>query len=105
MSKTYDLSLKGLFKNPPVNLLRLVLGIEIDPKKVKFLDVKLPKLVEREADLLMEYEGQIYHIEFQSTDDPRMALRMLHYTSASWKNTIKNPSKRLSMSVRNPLEE
>jgi len=33
--KTYDLSLKGLFKDPPVNLLKLVLGIEIDPKKVK----------------------------------------------------------------------
>jgi len=77
--KTYNLSLKGLFKDPPVNLLKLILGVEIDPKKVKFLDVKLPKLVEREADLLMEYEGQIYHIEFQSTDDPRMALRMLHY--------------------------
>jgi len=79
MSKTYDLSLKGLFKDPPVNLLKLILGVEIDPKKVKFLDVKLPKLVEREADLLMEYEGQIYHIEFQSTDDPRMALRMFYY--------------------------
>jgi len=33
MPKTYDLSLKGLFKDPPVNLLKLVLGIEIDPKK------------------------------------------------------------------------
>jgi len=79
MPKTYDLSLKGLFKDPPVNLLKLVLGIEIDPEKVKFLDVKLPKLVEREADLLMEYKGNIYHIEFQSTDDPKMALRMLYY--------------------------
>jgi len=79
MSKTYDPSLKGLFKDPPVNLLKLVLGVEIGPQKVKFLDVKLPKLVEREADLLMEYEGQIYHIEFQSTDDPKMVLRMFYY--------------------------
>ena len=78
-AKTYDLSLKGLFKDPPVNLLKLILGVEIDPKKVKFFDAKLPKLVEREADLLMEYEGQIYHIEFQSTDDPKMVLRMLYY--------------------------
>jgi len=37
-AKTYDLSLKGLFKDPPVNLLKLILGVEIDPKRVKFLD-------------------------------------------------------------------
>jgi len=79
MAKTYDINLRGLFKDPPVNLLRLVFGVEIDPKRVRFLDVKLPKLFEREADLLMEFEGNIYHIELQSTDDPSMAYRMLYY--------------------------
>jgi len=53
--------------------------VEIEPKKVRFLDVKLPKLGEREADLLMEYKGDIYHIEFQSINDSKKGLRMLYY--------------------------
>jgi hypothetical protein len=79
MSKTYDIPLRRLIKDIPQNFLYLVFGIEIDPKEVRFLDVKLPKLFEREADLVLEYRGEIYHLEIQTTDDPKMPLRMLHY--------------------------
>ena len=78
MSKTYDIPLRKLFKTIPVRFLEL-LGVFVDPNKVKFLDVKLPKLFEREADLVFEYQGNIYHIEIQSVDDPKMAYRMLYY--------------------------
>jgi hypothetical protein len=52
MGKTYDIPLRRLIKDIPQNFLRLVFGIEINPKEVKFLNVKLPKLFEREGDLV-----------------------------------------------------
>ena len=62
----------------PVRFLEL-LGISVDPQKVRFLDVKLSKLFEREADLVFEHQGNIYHIEIQSIDDPKMVYRMVCY--------------------------
>jgi len=59
--------------------LSLVFNRAFDPQGVRFLDVKLPKLFEREADLVVEYEGEIYHLELQSTDDSKMGLRTLYY--------------------------
>jgi len=76
--KTYDIPLRKLLKDLPTQFLNLI-GISVDPHKVKFLDVKLPKLFEREADLVFEHQGNIYHIEIQSVDDPKMADRMLYY--------------------------
>jgi predicted transposase/invertase (TIGR01784 family) len=91
MGKTYDIPLRKLIKNVPINFLRLVFGTEFNPQRVKFLDVKLPKLFEKEADLVLEYEGEIYHLEVQSTDDPKMPLRMLHYYALILENYGKEP--------------
>lgn len=63
MVKTYDILLRKLFKDVPVNFLKLVFGKEFKTDEVKFLDVKLSKLFEREADLVFEYEGEIYRIQ------------------------------------------
>ncbi len=79
MSKTYDIPLRRLIKDIPVNFLGLIFNQTFDPKEARFLDVKLPKLFEREADLIVEHKGEIYHLELQSTDDPKMGLRMLYY--------------------------
>jgi len=79
MSKTYDISLRRLIKDIPINFLGLVFNQTFDPKELRFLDIKLPKLFEREADLIVEHKGEIYHLELQSTDDPKMGLRMLYY--------------------------
>jgi hypothetical protein len=91
MGKTYDIPLRDLIKDIHVNFLRLVFGKKFNPREVKFLDVKLPKLFEREADLVLEYEGEIYHLEVQSTDDPKMVLRMLHYYALILENYEKEP--------------
>ena len=60
--KTSDIPLRKLLKELPTKFLNL-LGIYVNQQKVKFLDVKLPKLFEREADLVFEHQGNIYHIE------------------------------------------
>ena len=88
--KTYDIPLRKLLKELPVQFLKL-LGISIDPKKSKLLDVKLPKLFEREADLVFEHQGNIYHIEIQSVDDPKMIYRMLHYNLLIRENYGRKP--------------
>jgi hypothetical protein len=95
MGRTYDIPLRDLVKDIPVNFLRLVFEREFNPKGVKFLDVKLPRLFEREADLILEYKGEIYHLEVQSTDDPKMGLRMLHYYALILENYGKEPFKEI----------
>jgi len=40
---------------------------------------------------VFEHRGEIYHLEIQSTDDPKMALRMLHYYGLIVENYQKAP--------------
>jgi len=91
MGKTYDIPLRKLLKDVPVNFLKLAFGKEFDGTRIRFLDVKLPKLFEREADLVFEYEGEIYHLEIQTKEDPKMGLRMLYYYALILENYGKVP--------------
>ncbi|GAB6066238.1 Rpn family recombination-promoting nuclease/putative transposase [Aquifex pyrophilus] len=91
MAKKYDIPLRKLFKELPPALFRLAFGTSIDPQKAKLLDVKLPKLFEREADLVVEFQNEIYHLEIQSTDDPNMHLRMAYYFLLIYENYKKIP--------------
>ncbi|GAB6066231.1 hypothetical protein JCM9492_13240 [Aquifex pyrophilus] len=68
MTKKYDVPLRKLFKELPPALFRIAFGTSIDPQKANLLDVKLPKLFEREPDLVVEFQNEIYHLEIQSTD-------------------------------------
>jgi predicted transposase YdaD len=104
MGKTYDIPLRDLVKDIPVNFLRLVFGKEFNSKGVKFLDVKLPRLFEREADLILEYKDEIYHLEVQSTDDPKMGLRMLHYYALILENYGKEPYQAVVYVGERPLK-
>jgi len=104
MSKTYDIPLRRLIKDIPVNFLRLVFNKSFDPNKAKFLDVKLPKLFEREADLIVEHKGEIYHLELQSTDDPKMGLRMLYYHLLILENYGKTPHQAVVYVGEKPLK-
>ena len=104
MSKTYDISLRRLIKDIPVNFLRLVFNKSFDPNEARFLDVKLPKLFEREADLIVEYKGEIYHLELQSTDDPKMGLRMLYYHLLILENYGKIPHQAVVYVGEKPLK-
>jgi len=104
MTKTYDIPLRRLIKDIPVNFLSLIFNQPFDPKEARFLDVKLPKLFEREADLIVEHEGEIYHLELQSTDDPKMGLRMLYYHLLILENYGKIPHQAVVYVGEKPLK-
>jgi len=91
MGKTYDIPLRKLLKDVPINFLKLAFGKAFDGTKIRFLDVKLPKLFEKEADLVFEYEREIYHLEIQTKEDTEMGLRMLYYYALILENYGKVP--------------
>ena len=66
--KIYDKTIRSLLKGIPTTFLNLLTGKPISKEKIKLLDVKLQKVLEREADLIIEdtETGEIYHVEFQS---------------------------------------
>ena len=105
MPKFYDIPLRKLVKDIPVNFLKLVFGKDFKNSEVKFLDVKLSKLFEREADLIIETKGEIYHLEIQSFDDPKMALRMLYYYALIYENYGKIPNQAVVYIGNKPLRK
>ena len=104
MSKTYDISLRRLIKDIPINFLGLIFNQTFDPKESRFLDVKLSKLFERGADLIVEHKEEIYHLELQSTDDPKMGLRMLYYYLLILENYGKVPHQAVVYVGEKPLK-
>ncbi len=82
MSKRkYDKTIRSLLKDLPTTFIELLTGEKLSKEALKPLDVKLQKVIEREADLIVEntQTGNIYHLEFQSTNDPSMPIRMALY--------------------------
>jgi len=72
----YDYTLKDLFKDIPSALLQMLTGF----KDGKFLDIQFPEIKYRQPDLLLELPDKtIFHLEFQSSYDSTMLLRMLEY--------------------------
>jgi predicted transposase YdaD len=72
----YDYTLKDLFKDIPSALLQMLTGF----RDGKFLDIQFPEIKYRQPDLLLELpDGTIFHLEFQSSYDATMLLRMLEY--------------------------
>jgi predicted transposase/invertase (TIGR01784 family) len=86
-----------LLKDLPTTFLQLITGDKFSQKTVKPLDVKLQKVIEREADLIVENTktGDIYHIEFQSTNDSSMPIRMALYFYLILQNYGKAPKQYL----------
>lgn len=75
MPKKFDISLKDLFVDMPVEFIRTLTPY----RPVGLLNTDLTN-TEFKPDVLLELEGKrILHIEFQSTNDPTMAVRMLLY--------------------------
>jgi hypothetical protein len=74
--QAYDLTIRELLAEPLCSLLEYITG-----EKIKgFLDPSFPSVKERRADLLLEIEdGNILHVEVQSTNDLSMPQRMLEY--------------------------
>lgn len=81
MNKSYDKTIRSLLKDLPVTFMELLTGKKLSKDTLKLLDIKLQKVIEREADLIVENTetGDIYYVEFQSTNDPSMPVRMAIY--------------------------
>ena len=73
----YDISLKLLLRSSgDSTLLEMAGGVAVQ----KWLDVEMPAMQNTRVDLLGETaSGELVHIELQSTNDPRMPLRMAEY--------------------------
>ena len=94
MSKQrYDKTIRSLLKDLPTTFIELLTGEKLSKEALKPLDVKLQKVIEREADLIVEntQTGDIYHVEFQSTNDPSMPVRMALYFYLILQNYGKAP--------------
>ena len=76
-----DITLKSLLRRGSETLLALTnLPVE------KWHNIELPEVRNRRADLLGETgDGRILHIELQSTNDSTMALRMMEYCAAIYR--------------------
>jgi len=72
----YDTTLKTLFLAPPPQLIQLLVG----GRAHTMLTVEYPTVQMRRPDLVVRLtDGRLYHLEFQSTNDPAMPWRMLEY--------------------------
>jgi len=71
--RDYDRTLKLLLQGRADRALREVTGAKI----ARWMNVELPEIGNRQADLLGETRGRrLIHIELQSTNDPGMPLRI-----------------------------
>lgn len=72
----YDSTLKLLLQDPASRAISLITGTKV----TGWLNVELPRLQNPRVDLLGEAEdGELLHLELQSTNDGTMALRMAEY--------------------------
>ena len=72
----YDRTLKDILKAVPKKFVEILTG----RKALDFLDTNFPKVEELKADLLVKLEdGGIFHLELQTSNDPKLPLRMLKY--------------------------
>lgn len=73
----YDVALKLLLRTPALLALRELTGVAIDT----WQDAELPKIQNLRADLLGKAaDGQLFHLELQSSNDGTMPLRMAEYS-------------------------
>jgi len=96
-SKIYDKTIRSLLKELPTTFMELITGKKLSKETLKPLDIKLQKVIEREADLIVENTetGEIYHVEFQSTNDSSMPVRMALYFYLILQNYGKAPKQYL----------
>lgn len=83
MSQEYDKIIRENFKELLPAIIRKV--IQLDAKDIQVLPTDMPVTLERRPDFVVrakledEIDPALLHIEFQSSDDPLMHLRMLEY--------------------------
>ncbi|BAV05647.1 conserved hypothetical protein (putative transposase or invertase) [Filimonas lacunae] len=83
MPNEYDKILRETFKRPKPNLLKLLL--EVDVQSIQAFPPKVQQtIIEQEADTVLEVQPVtgspfILHLEWQSSNDKKMAMRMARY--------------------------
>lgn len=78
----YDTVLKTLLLHARNSIIEKLTGTTI----VRWHNVELPKVEQIRVDLLGETaDGELIHIELQSTNDPFMALRMAEYSLRAYR--------------------
>src|SRR5713226_3007184 len=78
----YDTILKTLFQSSGLLLLELLTDAPIR----EWINVEIPKTQMNKLDLVAWLaDGRLYHLEFQSGNDPNMDWRMLEYYFLLWK--------------------
>ncbi len=88
MHQKFDIALKDIIKDVPGTFLKLLTGYETG----KFIDVQFPDIQLREADIVIEApDGEIIHIEIQSTNDATMLGRMYLYSAFIYNQHKKLP--------------
>ncbi|MBF0566902.1 MAG: hypothetical protein HQK89_16880 [Nitrospirae bacterium] len=76
MHQQYDITLKDIIKDVPVNFLKLLTGFNTG----KFIDAQFPDVRMRLPDLIIETpDGSLEHLEIQSNNE-RMLGRMYLYS-------------------------
>jgi len=77
----YDIAMKTFLHQAPETL-RAITGMDVD----RWHNVEMPEVRNRRVDLLGESaDGRLVHIELQSTNDSTMALRMMEYCAAIYR--------------------
>lgn len=81
--QAYDLTSKDIFKDLETALVLFLTQQRV--QQVTYLDLNFQTIESRQADLLFETDfvghPTIFHIEFQSGNDPEMPFRMLRYVT------------------------
>jgi len=96
----YDRTLKLLFQSAATTTLRELTGTQI----VRWLNVEFQKVQSPRVDLLGEgADGELFHIELQSTNDPLMAVRMAEYCLIIFRQYKRLPEQLVVYVGREPM--
>jgi len=97
----YDIALKLLLQQSGEWTLRELTGVGVR----RWLNVELPEVRGTRVDLLGESDGgELVHIELQSTNDPKMPLRMAEYYLGVYRRYGKFPHPVLLYVGEEPLQ-
>ena len=96
----YDRTLKLLFQSAATTTLRELTGAKI----VRWLNVEFQQVQSPRVDLLGQAaDGELFHIELQSTNDPLMAVRMAEYCLIIFRQYQRFPEQLVVYVGRDPM--
>lgn len=93
-AQEYDLTLKDIFRGMEPALVQLLTGTKLFVQTQE-LDFEFPVIEKFQPDFLfetvLEDQAMIFHVEFQTTNDPDMSYRMLRYATeilSRWRKPV-----------------